>query len=117
MGMISPLFADAFDLLRHDLYRHLDEVEFLATKFELWSGQDMDTARELIPALVLVIRGLLIEHKPQPSGECQICPSAFPCPVVTLIHGLLKDPEHEYVALLHRAHTRSLDDNRTQLMP
>jgi hypothetical protein len=32
MDMISPACADAFQLLRTDLYGHLDEAEFLATK-------------------------------------------------------------------------------------
>lgn len=47
MDTVSPAVTDAFRLLRIDLYAHLDEAEFLATKFDEWSEQDMDTAREL----------------------------------------------------------------------
>jgi len=40
----------------------------------------------------------------QPSGNCRICASPWPCPVVTAIHGLLKDPQHQFVALANRVH-------------
>ncbi|HET9255571.1 MAG TPA: hypothetical protein VFO16_10255, partial [Pseudonocardiaceae bacterium] len=56
-----------------------------------WAEQDADAARTLIPALVKVIRALLIEHKMMPSGDCRICQSAWPCPVMTTIRALLKD--------------------------
>ena len=80
MDTISPVVADAFRLLHRDLYGHLDEAEFLALKCREWSQQDADTARTLIPDLVVVIRGILFEHEAQPSGDCRICPSAWPCP-------------------------------------
>jgi hypothetical protein len=103
MDTISPAVTDAFRLLRIDLYAHLDEAEFLATKFDEWSEQDVDTARELIPDLVVVIRGLIGEHESDRHGECRICASAWPCPVVTKIHALVKDPDSQFVALLRRA--------------
>ncbi len=103
MDPISPVLADAFHLLRMDLYGHLDEAESLAFKDSEWSQEDIDSARKLIPDLVIVIRGLVMEHQAQPSGGCRICSSAWPCPVVTSIHALVKDPEREYVALARRA--------------
>lgn len=103
MDTISPVLADAFRLLHSDLYGHLDEAEFLALKCCEWSQQDVDTARTLIPDLVVVIRGILFEHEAQPSGDCRICSSAWPCPVVTRIHALVKDPNREFVALVRRA--------------
>ena len=54
MDTISPVVADAFRLLHNDLYGHLDEAEFLALKCREWSQQDADTARTLIPDLVVV---------------------------------------------------------------
>ncbi len=104
MDMISPAVADAFTLLRADLYDHLDKADELACKTEKWSQDDVDAARKLIPDLVTVIRGLLVEHRPQPSGTCQICGSTWPCPVVTTVHALVKDPDREFVALASRAH-------------
>jgi hypothetical protein len=103
MDTISPALSDALRLLRTDLCTHLDEAEFLATKYDDWSEQDMKTARALIPDLVLVIRGLLREHGAKASGGCRICASAWPCPVVTSIHALVKDPEGQFVALVRRA--------------
>jgi hypothetical protein len=104
MDTISPVVADAFRLLLMDLYGHLDEAEFLAEKGGEWSDQDSETARKLIPDLVIVIRGLLAEHDAQASGHCRICTSAaWPCPVVTTIHGLVKDPHRQFVSLVHRA--------------
>jgi len=104
MGTISPVVADAFRLLLMDLHGHLDEAEFLAEKNGEWSDQDSDTARKLIPDLVIVIRGLLVEHRAQAGGHCRICTSvAWPCAVVTTIHGLVKDPHRQFVSLLRRA--------------
>jgi hypothetical protein len=98
-----PLLTDAYRLLLVDLYEHLSEAEFLAAKTTGWSAEDIDSARRLIPDLILVIRGLLIEHQRAPGGDCRTCPSAWPCPVVTTIHGLVKDPEREFVAIVTRA--------------
>lgn len=104
MDTISPVVTDAFRLLRRDLCEHLGEAELLATKYAEWSEEDVDAARKLIPDLVIVIRGLIREHEVTPSGDCRTCPSAWPCPVVTTIHALVKDPDREFVALLHGAH-------------
>lgn len=101
MDALSPAAADAFALLREDLDEHLCEAEALAWLFE-WSEADVDRVRTLIVDLVQVIRGLLMEHKPEPTGECRTCPSAWPCPVVTLIHGLVKDPDRTFAALLNQ---------------
>ncbi len=103
MDPVSPIITDAFGLLRTDLYEHLDEAEFLASKYDEWSGQDVDAARKLIPDLVVVIRGMLADHQMAPDGNCGICRSAWPCPVVTTIHALVKDPAREFVAIVHRA--------------
>ncbi|MGH3687500.1 MAG: hypothetical protein ACRDRU_25690 [Pseudonocardiaceae bacterium] len=101
--------ADAFRLLLADLHDHLCEAECLASLPGRWSDEDIDSVRKLIPDLLLMIRGLLIEHKMTPNGTCRTCPSAWPCPVVTTIHALVKDPDREFTAILHR--TR---DHRTR---
>ncbi|MGH3566037.1 MAG: hypothetical protein ACRDRH_08405 [Pseudonocardia sp.] len=103
MDTIAPIVNDAFALLRTDLYLHLDEAEFLASKTDWWSSQDVDAARELIPDLLLVIRGLWTEHEATPGGDCRTCRSVWPCPVVTTIHALVKDPDRAFVAILRRA--------------
>ncbi len=103
MDMIQPAVADAFQLLLNDLYEHLDHADELATQCEAWSDEDVDTVRKLIPDLLLVIRGLLLEHQVQNDGACRTCTSVWPCPVVTTIHALVKDPEHEFVSLVLRA--------------
>jgi hypothetical protein len=100
---VSPAVAEAFQLLCADIAEHLSEAEFLACKFTGWSDEDSDNARELIPGLVLVIRGLLIEHQPRPSGTCRTCSSTWPCPVITTIQGLVKNPGRAFVALVNRA--------------
>ncbi len=103
MSTFSPALADAFDLLRDNLYVHLHEADYLADQDDEWSADDMQTARKLIGDLVLVIRGLLIEHELQTSGDCRTCTSAWPCPVVTTIHAFLKDPQRQFVTLVLRA--------------
>ncbi len=104
MGTLTPAVADAFGLLQMDLRRHLDEAECLALTCEEWTEEDVDTARTLIPDLVIVIRGLLLDHQMRPGGDCRICTSPWPCPVVALIHGLIKDPHDQYVELAYRVH-------------
>ncbi|MGH3867319.1 MAG: hypothetical protein ACRDQ4_14475 [Pseudonocardiaceae bacterium] len=100
----SPLVADALGLLGDDLYVHLDEAECLATQVAEWSAEDRERARELIGDLVVVLRGLLVEHKrQQPSGACRTCAVAWPCPVVTTIHAVVKDPRRQFFALVERA--------------
>jgi hypothetical protein len=91
MSAPSPVLADALRLLSVDLYGHLDEADSLATQNAEWSPDDMLRARKLIGDLVLIIRGLLIEHEPQPDGNCRICSGASPCPVITTIHAFVKD--------------------------
>jgi hypothetical protein len=103
MGALSPILADAFSLLRENICAYLDEAELLALQDAEWSIADMDTARGLIGDLVLAIRGLMIEHELRSGGDCRICASAWPCPVLTTIHGFVKDPEGQFVALARRA--------------
>ncbi len=103
MSTSSPALANAGQLLHEDLYVHLHEAEYLAEQDDEWSADDGDTARKLIGDLALVIRRLLGEHKLQSGGDCRICTSAWPCPVVTTIHAFVKDPQRQFVALVHRA--------------
>jgi hypothetical protein len=102
MDSLPASVADAYALLRTDLYRHLDDAEFLAAKHEAWSERDTDAARALIPDLLQVIRGLLAEHGPDRAGVCRVCAVNWPCPVVSTIRDLLKDPDRQFVALLVR---------------
>ncbi len=99
----GPRPIDAGHRLHDDLYVHLHEADYLAEQDDEWSADDTESARKLIGDLVLVIRGLLIEHRPQSSGDCQTCPSAWPCPVVTTIHAFVKDPQRQFAALVLRA--------------
>jgi hypothetical protein len=103
MGALSPIMADALDLLDEDLFAHLDQADELAKQAGEWSEQDMDSARQVIINLVLMIRGLLIEHERQPSGDCRTCTTPWPCAVATTIHGFLKDPQRQFATLLYRA--------------
>ncbi|HEY0449538.1 hypothetical protein [Actinophytocola sp.] len=92
---------DAFRLLRGNLYRHLDDAEFLAMKYAPWSEEDTASARSLIPDLVTVVRAILALHDPSAAdGSCRTCGVEWPCPAVHTIHGLLKDPDREFSRLL-----------------
>ena len=103
MDTISPVHADAFRLLLIDLHEHLCEAEDLASKIDEWSDEEMDSLRRLIPDLLVAIRGLLVAHEMTPSGNCRTCLSPWPCPVVTTLHALIKDPDREFAAILRRA--------------
>ena len=103
MSTPSPALAEAGHLLHDDLYVHLHEASYLAEQDDEWSAADSETARKLISDLVLVLRGLLVEHRARSGGDCRICTSAWPCPVVTTIHAVVKDPQRQFVALVLRA--------------
>ncbi len=103
MDNISAAVTNAFSLLRIDLYRHLDQADFLAGSWETWNEQDLNTIRELIWDLVQIVRQMLREHQFQDTGDCRVCISAWPCSVVTTIHDLVMSPEHQLVALTCQA--------------
>ncbi len=102
MSTVPPALADAGHLLHEDLYNHLHAAEYLAEQDCEWSPDDSETARKLIDDLALVLRRLLGEHGLQSSGDCQTCPSAWPCPVITTIHATVKDPQSQFTALVRR---------------
>ncbi|MBV9161774.1 MAG: hypothetical protein JO309_15150 [Pseudonocardiales bacterium] len=104
MDTLAPAIADAFELLRQDLCQRLDDAESSSLSYQDWDQEDIDTAREVIPHLVLVLRGLLLDHQMRPNGDCRTCTSAWPCPVVAMMHGLLKDPEDQFVTLARRVY-------------
>jgi hypothetical protein len=103
VGTLPPVFADAFRLPREDLCNHLEEADSLANQDNEWSTADSETVRELINDLLLVIRGLMFEHKLQTNGDCRTCAAVWPCPMITSIHAFVKDPERQFVTLAHRA--------------
>ncbi|MPZ81133.1 MAG: hypothetical protein GEV28_12355 [Actinophytocola sp.] len=101
MDNVSPAVTDAFRLLRGNLYRHLDEAEFLALKYASWSEEDTASARSLIPDLVTVVRAVLALHDTSTGAAgCRTCGVEWPCPAFATIHGLLKDPDREFSRLV-----------------
>jgi hypothetical protein len=106
MGTNRSALAEAYHLLRQDLYGHLDEAEYLAMKYEPWTDQDLDSALVLIPNLVTVIRGVVALHDtpdPVTDPRCRTCDESWPCEAFETIHRLVKDPDREFVRLVTRA--------------
>jgi hypothetical protein len=99
MTTVPAGLADAYALLREDLYNHLDRAEFLAMQCIRWDGHDTATARRLIPDLVDVVRMALAQHETGPHGRCRGCRQTWPCDTVQAIHRTLKDPERTVVTL------------------
>jgi hypothetical protein len=95
---ISPVEAEAFRLLRDDLYQHLLEAEYLATQNDTWSEEQAERAHEVIPDLVTVIRGLVVMH--EGPEECTTCHKPWPCVQFATIHQLVKDPDRLFGKLL-----------------
>jgi hypothetical protein len=94
----SAMLAEAYQLVQQDLYHHLEQAEYLAE--DDWTDEKVELARALLPELCSVIRGVLAAHRPDSGGACATCGHRWPCSVVTLIHGLVKDPEFHFVRLL-----------------
>lgn len=113
MSNSSAALTDAWELLRVNLYEHLDEVEFLSMKYAPWTEADAEVARRVIPDLVLVIRGVLVLHDNQGGDRCRTCASPWPCRDFRTIHELVKNPESEMVAILERTRAElSTQDTR-----
>jgi hypothetical protein len=103
MDQITPALADAFRLLRQDICGYLDEAEFLSTKLTEWTNEDAATARRLVPDLVTIVRGILLDHKETVVGTCGRCNTRWPCSTVHTIHGLIKNPDHEFLKIAQQA--------------
>lgn len=103
MDAMTPALADAFRLLRQDIYGYLDEAEFLSTKLVEWTAEDVRSARRLVPDLVTIVRGILLDHKETAVATCGACNTRWPCSTVNTIHGLVKNPDHEFVKIAQRA--------------
>lgn len=99
MTTVPAALADAFALLREDLYGHLDRAEYLAMQCTPWDAHDRATARRLIPDLVDVVRAALAVHESGRHGRCRGCQRAWPCATVQAIHSTLRNPERAFVAL------------------
>jgi hypothetical protein len=100
MSKLSPAVASAFWLLRYDIFRHLDEAEFLGLKNAEWTDEDADSARLLIADLVEVIRGTVVLHDNQRDADCRGCGQPWPCGTFETLHALVKRPDTEIVRLL-----------------
>lgn len=94
----SKMLAEAFHLIQQDRYQHLEQAEYLAE--DGWDEETAQLARVLLPDLCSVIRGVLTAHRPDSNAACTACKTEWPCPVVGLIHRLVKDPERHFVRLL-----------------
>lgn len=103
MDVSTPEQADAFRRLRDDIYGYLDEAEFLALKLTDWTDEDAESARALIPDLVTIVRAIVLDHRETGTGACSTCTTAWPCSAVRTIHGLVCDPQHEFVRIAQRA--------------
>ena len=102
MNTLSPVVSDAFRLLRQDLYLHLDNAEFHAARYKIWSEDDIEIGRALIQDLVTVIRGLVALHDTPAGGHCRTCDGIWPCKAFEAIHRLVKDPTKEFVKIIRR---------------
>lgn len=95
----SAVIAEAFSLVRQDLYLHLEEVEYLAE--EEWTDEQLTWVQDLLGELCSVLRQVLHVHRPD-DAVCSACGQQWPCSVVVLIHAEVKDPERHFVRLLQQ---------------
>jgi hypothetical protein len=106
MTSVGAVRAEAFDLLRQDLYAYLDESESLVENLETSGNEVIASAGKLIPDLTTVIRGVLADHKNDEAGKCHACQAEWPCQSVRTIHALVTDPEREFLNIVERGRER-----------
>jgi hypothetical protein len=93
----SSLQAEALGLLRYNIWSHLDAAEHHALKNNAFqSDEDLETAADLIPNLVDVIREVIHVH--ERSG----IESEASLRTLETIYHMVKDPKHEFVKLARR---------------
>ena len=100
MDPVSPALAEAYHLLQQDLYRHLEEAEYLAE--DDWYEEQADLGRMLLLELAAGVRSLLAAHQAGGTGECRTCAKAWPCQVTGAIHRLVRDPDNHFAQLLNK---------------
>jgi hypothetical protein len=103
---LSPALADAYQLLRQDIYGYLDEADELSLRDRQWGAEEEKSARDLISNLTLLVRAVLADHRESTVGVCRNCNSRWPCLTVRSIHGLVKDPEGEFIKIARRNSSR-----------
>lgn len=106
MKSAEAIRAEAFDLLRQDLYTYLDESECPVESLEVGEREAVRSACKLIPDLTTVIRGVLGDHKNDEAGKCHTCVAEWPRQSVRTIYALVKDPEREFLNIVERAMER-----------
>lgn len=100
MEPISPTLSAAYHLLRTEIYRHLDEAEYLA-QFDTWDAMEQELARKVIPDLATVIRGMVAQHEStDDTGRCKVCGIPWPCSVTETVHALVTDQERTFRKIL-----------------
>lgn len=102
MNIISPATKEAYGLLRNEIYVHLEGAEYLAQEFR-WDAREQDMARKVIPDLVTIIRGMMIQHEATENGKCRICRLSWPCSITETIHALVTDPDRTFCEILDSA--------------
>jgi hypothetical protein len=108
MEPISPVVAEAYELLQDEIYRYLDDVVYLSG-FRTWTNDERELVRRSIVDMSYVIRGLVVAHESSNVGNCKKCDTAWPCPVTESIHRLIKDPERVFYEILE--HVRGVDSS------
>ncbi|GAA1988968.1 hypothetical protein [Amycolatopsis minnesotensis] len=98
MTTLSPAVAEAYKLLRMQIYELIDSAEFLALK-DVWSEDDHESLRQLIPDLLQVIRAVWHRHEPNWTGTCRFCLREWPCATARLIHREVIDPENYFIRI------------------
>ncbi|GAB3468574.1 hypothetical protein [Actinophytocola sediminis] len=100
MTAISPVLDQAYCLLRTDIYRQLDEIEYLV-QFDDWNDEQHELVRKVIPDLTTVIRGLIAEHESSTLGQCKKCGTTWPCMMTESIYALVKDPVRVFYRIVN----------------
>ncbi|HEU5469031.1 MAG TPA: hypothetical protein VFV67_00135 [Actinophytocola sp.] len=99
--------ADAYHLLQQDIYRHLEEAEYVAEDLLEDDEDSIELGSMLLVELSAMIRGMLGLHRTTPTGTCRTCGGPWPCHVVGTIYTMVKDPQRPFVELMRRSAAES----------
>ena len=102
--------ADARAMLHNNLLEHLEEAENLGNQYQVWSADDVESVRKIVPDLVMIIRTVLAAHDDEEAKTCRACAQPWPCAELRTLHRMIKDPAREFYPLLRRVHDSDGDE-------
>ncbi|MGH3620641.1 MAG: hypothetical protein ACRDQ5_02475 [Sciscionella sp.] len=93
MNTIPSVLSDAYRHAHQELFEYVENAEDYGEDNNDWSDEQIDTARDLIGELAMILRRTFAPHKADNRGSCTTCATPWPCPIIRVVHELVTNPD------------------------